>query len=98
MYIDAGRETYYKSKRAKVADRDDLAGRPVIGSLLNPADHCEDCVALDGHWYFLDTFAAVAGGPAQYIELGLRRCLRYCQWLERTGLWIDGEIVEEAIV
>ena len=98
MYIDAGRETYYKVKHMKVAEAEQATGqRAVIGSVLNPADHCEECVALNGRWFFLSDYTAVSGG-GRYVEIGSRICHKNCKCSERTAFYIDGEIVGETAV
>ena len=82
MYIDAGRESYYKSINAKVR----AGGITHIASKLNPADHCIECVALNGRWYEINS-------PA-YNPPGNRICMKNCKCSEVYGVMVDGQIVE----
>lgn len=81
LYIKAGRESYYKSIQAQLTG--DVTH---IGSILNPADHCADCVGLDGKWFVI--------GDGGYILIGNRICNKNCQCSERYGMVIEGQIVE----
>ena len=103
MYVDAGRETYYKTKHAKISEVEQASGqRAVIGSVLNPADHCAECVSFDldqnpTRWFFLSNLTAVFGS-GRYKEIGNRACRKNCKCSERTAFYIDGEIVGETAV
>lgn len=81
-YIDAGRESYYKSINANI-DRGVVTH---IRSKLNPADHCAECVALDGRWYEID--------DPTYNPPGNRICMKNCKCSEVYGRLVDGIIVE----
>lgn len=81
-YINAGRESYYKSINAKVRDN----GITHIASKLNPADHCQECIALDGRWYEI--------GDPTYNPPGNRICQKNCKCGEVYGVMVDGVIVQ----
>lgn len=80
MYIGAARKTYYKGIEVAVNN----ARFTHIRSKLNPADHCQECVSLDGRWY------VIADG--NYTPPGFRECGSNCKCSEEYGVLIDGEI------
>lgn len=80
QYTDAGRDTYNTFGRLAAADK----GYDQVGSIRTPADSCEECIAYDGHWYWMDSFASVDGGPARYKPPGNRICHKNCKCIERT--------------
>jgi hypothetical protein len=93
MYNNAGRRTYHKAVHDNLSDVEQASGRrAVIGSTLNPADHCEECVNLDGRWFFLSDKTAVTG-TGRYKDIGDRICRTNCQCNERTGFYVNGEII-----
>ena len=83
MYIDAGRKSYYKALEAAI-----VQGRVThIASVLNPADHCQECVELNGRWYRIDS--------GLYNPPGNRECRTNCKCSEKYGLELaDGTIQE----
>ena len=83
-YVQAGRETYNRSKASYAASH----GLNYVGSELTPADHCVDCVAMDGRWFEV--------GDSEYIQIGERICHKNCKCLERYGRMVDGGIVESS--
>jgi hypothetical protein len=90
-YINAGRDTYNTFGRLIAMD----SGYSVVGSALNPADHCAECVEYDGHWYDITTFASLNGGPERYKPPGNRECLKNCRCSEQYGRRDDdGNITE----
>ena len=93
MYMQAARKSYYDSRHEQLTALN-IPGRAVVKSVLNPADHCEDCVRLDGRWHYLDTGEAVSGG-GRYIAIGSRICKTNCKCGEVTAMMIDGQIVAE---
>lgn len=82
MYVDAARESYYKSINAKVQ----AGGITHICSVLNPADHCQECIALDGRWYEIN--------DPTYNPPGNRICRKNCKCSEKYGVMVGGQIVE----
>lgn len=81
MYTQAGRTTYHRSRQASVADTEITHVR----STLNPADHCDECVELDGRWFRI--------GDPRYKLPGQRICRTNCHCDEELGRDIGGEIV-----
>ena len=74
MYIDSARKTFYKGIEAAT----ERGGITHIRSVLNPADHCAECVALDKRWY------SIAGGA--YTPPGNRICRSNCKCSEEYGI------------
>lgn len=92
LYTKAARETYNEFGRVAAADK----GRNIVGSFLNPADHCSECVAFDGMWYYIDSGLPVNGGPVRYVPPGGRICNKNCRCEERYGVLTDEGDVTEA--
>ena len=82
MYVQAGRETFNASQASYATSY----GATHVGSTLNPADHCSECVAFDGKWFVI--------GDSSYKKVGSRICLKNCRCEERHGVMKDGKIVE----
>jgi len=83
MDTDAGRKSYYKALEAAIAQ----ARTTHIASVLNPADHCDECVALNGRWYRIDS--------GLYNPPGNRECRTNCKCSEKYGIeQPDGSIKE----
>jgi len=81
LYIDKGRESYYRSIQANLG-----GGVTHIGSILNPADHCIECVGFDGKWFEI--------GDTSYKAPGRRICNANCKCSERYGtISEDGTIL-----
>jgi hypothetical protein len=73
-FIESGRKTYYSAMDAAIA-----AGEVThIRSRLNPADHCDECIALDGRWYRIS--------DNTYTRPGFRICREYCKCSEEYGI------------
>ena len=81
MYVDAGRKSFYKGLGAAVE-----TGRVThIRSKLNPADHCDECVALEDRWYKI--------GSEAWVPPGFRECRTNCKCSEEYGIeQADGSI------
>jgi hypothetical protein len=81
MYVDAGRKSFYKGLSAAVE-----TGRVThIRSKLNPADHCDECVALEYRWYKI--------GSEAWVPPGFRECRTNCKCSEEYGTeQADGSI------
>lgn len=81
MYTQAGRKTFHKSRHASLRDG------PVthVRSRLHPADHCEECVALDGKWFKI--------GDPRYKLPGDRICRVNCHCTEEYGVLSGGEVI-----
>ena len=84
LYTEAGRETFYKSKQANITQGDEAATH--VASHLNPADHCDECVALDGKIFRI--------GDKAYKLPGQRICRKNCKCSEVYYRFVDGEYVE----
>jgi hypothetical protein len=74
MYIDSARKTYYRGIEAATQQ-----GRVThIRSVLNPADHCQECVALNKRWYRIS--------DGNYTPPGFRECRSNCKCSEEYGI------------
>ena len=66
LYARAARNTFYQARQ------DNLAGTMThVRSILNPADHCDECIMLAGHWFRI-------GDPAYKLP-GNRQCGPNCK-------------------
>lgn len=74
LYVEAGRKTYYAAIDAAVAAGDVTH----IRSKLNPADHCAECVALNGRWYRIS--------DGTFTPPGFRICRENCKCSEEYGI------------
>ena len=81
LYTSIAIAVYYSIKQAHLPTE-----ATHIGSILNPADHCSECVGLDGKWF------PIGGGG--YVPIGGRICLSNCRCRERYGANVDGTVVE----
>ena len=84
LYTQAGRESFYRSKQANLAE-----GVDMVRSIKHARDSCRDCEYLNGKWFKV-------GDPA-YSLPGRRQCNKNCRCTEEYGRQTaDGvEAVEE---
>ena len=66
LYANAGRATYEHTRRRDLA----LAGFTEIRSVLNPADHCAECVAEEAKGW---------QDPSTFTPIGARQCSHNCK-------------------
>lgn len=83
LYTKAGRESFYRSKRAHLNDG---GGEPVthVRSLRHPGDSCRECVDLDRVWHRLD--------DPRYRLPGQRLCSKNCRCDEQYGVLREGAV------
>ena len=82
LYSQAGRESFYRSKQANLAQ-----GLDMVGSIRHARDSCRECIDLDGKWFKV-------GDPAYKLPCQ-RICNKRCHCSERYGsMAADGAISE----
>lgn len=73
MYAQAGRASYYDDKQAQAVAKNP-SSRVMVRSIRSPGDSCNDCIELDGKWFYVD--------DSRYKSVGKRICLTSCRCAE----------------